>query len=138
MYDPYTPSDRNWTSGQDSFPGIGPTFSGPPAEVNPTVLPTQTGSTGSSIKLPFNINISNLNDLKAMFDRMGGIEGVMSMVGKAQKFMSTMQQVAPLVKLFMGKKGSSADKSTSRPRRRRRTTARRPAARRRRISSKKR
>ncbi|MFD0672261.1 aminotransferase [Cohnella sp. GCM10027633] len=136
---PYPYVDRNWTSGQqDGFPGLeAQTFSGPPAEIHtPTVLPAAPAASGASAllsKLPF--NIQNLNDVKALVDRMGGIEGVIATAGKVQKFMSTVQQVAPLIKLFMGKKGSSSSSSgvsTSRPRRRRRTSAKRkPAARKR-------
>lgn len=139
MNDKLSPSYRNWTSGQDSYPGLDQPFAGPPAPVNPTVLPAQ--STASSIKLPFNINISNINDIKAMIDRMGGIEGVMSTVGKVQKFMSTVQQVAPLVKLFMNKGKKSSDSSDGdsyvRPRRRK-SRRKRSAPRRRRTGVKKR
>ncbi|MBB6635673.1 aminotransferase [Cohnella thailandensis] len=67
----------------------------------------------------------NINELKNIVERMGGIEGLISNMGKVQKFMSTVQQMAPLLKLFMGKKGSSNDDDVSsgapyRPRRRRR------------------
>jgi hypothetical protein len=117
-----------WTSGQDSFPGFGQSFGGPPAEINPTVLPAQSTS---SIKLPFNINIQNLSDVKALFDRMGGIDGVVATMGKVQKLMTTMQQVVPLIKLFIGKgKGKSSDAKVSRPRRRR-TARKRPISRKR-------
>ena len=140
MNEQHSPSYRNWTSGQDSYPGLDQPFAGPPAPVNPTVLPAQTSA--SSIKLPFNISLSNINDIKAMIDRMGGIEGVLSTMGKVQKFMSTVQQVAPLVKLFMGKgknKSASADKSGGDgyvPRRRK--SARKRPVRRKRTGAKKR
>lgn len=146
---PYPYGDRNWTSGQQGgFPGLeAQSFAGPPAEVvTPTVLPAApapTGASGLLSKLPFNINVQNLNDLKALVDRMGGIEGVVATAGKVQKFMSTVQQMAPLIKLFMGKKGSSSSSEgvgTYRPRRRRRRTAakRKPAAARKRTGGKKR
>ncbi len=142
MNDPYRPSARNWSSGQETFPGLDPTFPGPPTEVVQTTMmpvpataPAQQSST--SIKLPF--NLSNLSDLKGLIDRMGGIDGVVATMGKVQKFMSAMQQVAPILKLFM-KKGSSNDKSegaaASRPRRRRRTARRRRAPARRRAGAK--
>lgn len=129
-YDPY--ADRNWTSGQDGFPGIGqPPFAGPPAEVGTTTVlpaPAQPSSTGLPFKLPFNISAQNLNDLKAMVDRMGGIDGILATAGKVQKFMSTVQQMAPFIKLFMKKGSSSTSEGVSTPRpRRRRTTKRKPA-----------
>jgi hypothetical protein len=108
MNEYHSPSQRSWTSGfgQDQFPGIEDTFAGPPAVINPTVLPAQTTAAAAKGGLPF--NLSNLSDLKAMIDRMGGIEGVLATMGKFQKFMSTVQQFAPMIKLFMGKKGNKA------------------------------
>jgi hypothetical protein len=107
MNEPETPSLNGWTPsfGQNPFPGIENSFAGPPEVINPTVIPTQI-KTATKGGLPF--NLSNLNDLKAMVDRMGGIEGVLATMGKFQKFMSTMQQVAPMIKLFMGNKGAKA------------------------------
>lgn len=139
MIERHSPSYRNWTSGQESYPGLGQPFAGPPAPANPTVLPAQASA--SPIKLPFNISLANINEIKAMIDRMGGVEGVLNTMGKVQKFMSTVQQIAPLVKLFIGKgknKSGSADKSDGddyvRPRRRK-TPRKRPASRRRTGSS---
>jgi len=137
MNEPHSSSYRNWTSGQDAYPGLGQPFAGPPApppaQTNPTVLPAQASS--SPIKLPFNISMANINEIKAMIDRMGGIEGVLNTMGKVQKFMSTVQQVAPLVKLFMGKGKNKSESSSGddyvRPRRRRRSARRRPASRKR-------
>jgi hypothetical protein len=119
--EPQSPSPYGWTPGygQDSFPGIGNSFAGPPAVINPTVLPAQL-TTPAKGGLPF--NLSNLSDLKSIVDRMGGIDGVLSAMGKFQKFMATMQQFAPMLKLFMGSKGSKADtihNSKGSPRRRR-------------------
>jgi hypothetical protein len=126
LNEPQSPSLRSWTPGygQDSFPGIENSFAGPPAVINPTVLPAQITNSAKS-GLPF--SLTNLNDLKSIVDRMGGIEGVLTTMGKFQKFMSTVQQFAPMLKLFMGSKGSKADStnnSKGSPRRRR--TAGRP------------
>ncbi len=136
MNEPLPPAYRSWTPGQESFPGLEQSFASPPPDpINPTVLPVQT--TAAKGGLPFNINISNLSDLKAMVDRMGGVEGVLSTMGKVQKFMSTMQQFAPMIKLFMGKgKAAAADTSKGVSPRRRRTSRRRPAGRKRRTSKK--
>ncbi|TFE26958.1 hypothetical protein [Cohnella luojiensis] len=113
MNEPHSPSLHGWTPGfgQQQFPGIGDAFAGPPAVINPTVIPNQV--TASATKLPFNINISNMADVKALVDRMGGVEGILSTMGKFQKFVSTMQQIAPMVKLFMGNKGSKASTANS-------------------------
>lgn len=127
MSDSQSPSLHGWTPGfgQDTFPGLGDSFAaGPPEVINPVVLPAQV-TTATKGGLPF--NISNLSDLKAMVDRMGGIEGVLTTMGKFQKFMSTVQQVAPLIKLFMGNKGSklvTANTNKSGATRRRRSTTR--------------
>jgi hypothetical protein len=108
MNEPHYPTLHSWTPGygQDQFPGIGNTFAGPPAVINPTVLPAQSVTPTAKGGLPF--NISNLSDLKAIVDRMGGIEGMLSTMGKFQKFIATMQQFAPMIKLLMGKKGGKA------------------------------
>jgi hypothetical protein len=126
MDDQHSPSMYGWTSGfgQDQYPGIGNTFAGPPEVINPVVLPAQTVTTTAKGGLPF--NISNITDLKAMVDRMGGIEGVLATVGKFQKFMSTMQQMAPMIKLFMGNKGGKAATANTT---KKVSTQRRPAAR---------
>lgn len=128
MSEPLSSSPHGWNSGfgQDQFPGIESTFSGPPAVINPTVLPAQVvEATATKGGLPF--NLSNLNDLKSMVDRMGGIEGVLSTMGKVQKFVATMQQVAPMIKLFMGNKGSKASTANKTKTSRRRRPASRPS-----------
>lgn len=130
MNEPHSPTLHGWTPGfgQEQFPGIEDAFSGPPAVINPTVIPNQV--TASAAKLPFNINISNMADVKALVDRMGGVDGILTTMGKFQKFMATMQQIAPMVKLFMGNKGgkaATANKSKGAAPRKR-TASRRPSA----------
>ncbi|RKP48730.1 tyrosine protein kinase [Cohnella endophytica] len=127
MNESQSPPIRSWTSdfGQDQFPGIEDSFSGPPAVINPTAIVPAPTATPTKAKggLPF--NLTNLGDLKAMVDRMGGIEGVLSTMGKVQKFMSTMQQIAPMIKLFMGNKGKKSASATKKsPTTRRRKTTR--------------
>ncbi len=127
MNEPHSTSSRSWTSGfgQEQFPGIDETFSSPPAAINPTVLPAPVAAPTS--KLPFNISITNMADVKALVDRMGGVEGILSTMGKFQKFIATMQQIAPMVKLFMGNKGSkTAPPTNSKRRTSRRRSTRRP------------
>jgi len=135
MNDPFSPSPNGWNAGfgQDDFPGIEGSFSGPPAVIESSAVTAQpVAVTATKSALPF--NISNLGDLKNLVDRMGGIEGVLSTMGKVQKFMSTMQQMAPMIKLFMGNKGKAAATATgsktssSRRRQSRRTSGRKSAS----------
>jgi hypothetical protein len=46
-----------------------------------------------------NIPIQNI---MAFVDRMGGIDGILSRVEKAQKLMKSIQQMAPMIRLVMG------------------------------------
>ncbi len=119
MNDPKHPAVRGWNQPSNiggGFPGLGnpggfgnpglggdPFFSGPPAFVNPTVLPPQgAGPAKGGFAL---------GDIKNMIDRVGGIDGIISGIGKFQKFMATMQQLAPLMRLFIGK--AAATKAAS-------------------------
>lgn len=72
-------------------------------------------------KNPFsNFSIDNI---KGMFDRMGGVDGIVSTMGQAQKVMQSVSQFAPMAKLLMGsflkKKDGDEDVSEDKPRRRR-------------------
>jgi hypothetical protein len=84
----------------------------------------------------------NMGQIKNIIDRMGGINGIMDGIGKAQKFMGTMQQFAPMAKVllgaFAGKKTAEAeeDELEGIPRRRRRRRRRRGYASSRRRSTK--
>jgi hypothetical protein len=69
-------------------------------------------------------------DFKGIIDRMGGIDGVIATITKMQKVMSSVQQMAPMLKLltnFGKKKGASvlSDDDEWKPRRRRRRRRRR-------------
>lgn len=44
----------------------------------------------------------NMNDIKGMVDRMGGIDGILATMTKVQKMVGTFQQMAPMVKLLAG------------------------------------
>lgn len=140
MDEQQSPSLHGWNPGygQGHFPGIGgpvggaagfgdsfagPTgfgdlFSGPPALINPTVLPPQSAAAGQGgVGLP-----GKLADVKAFIDRMGGIDGVISGMSKVHKFLTTMQQFGPLLRLLMTKgKGKAATANLRRPVRRRRS-----------------
>jgi hypothetical protein len=147
--DPNAPSLRGWNQppggfGGGGFPGIGnpgfgppavggdPFFAaGPPAVVSPTVLPPQIGGIGAGTAGGSGKGF-NIGDIKNFIDRIGGIDGVLNGLGKFQKLMSTMQQMAPLLRLLIGKGGTAAAAgiSTGRPRRKSSRTRRRTGTRR--------
>jgi len=92
-----------YTSG---YPGLGqqmPSAFSPESSFSPflpaaTQTPSQSGS-----GLLSNINFK---DIKAIIDRMGGIEGIISTVSKVQKVMQTLQQFGPMLKLLIPKLGT--------------------------------
>ncbi|KIL37385.1 hypothetical protein SD71_01575 [Cohnella kolymensis] len=94
--------------------GFGGSFAGPPALVNPTVIPASGaggagGAGGVAASLP-----GKLADVKVFIDRMGGIDGVITGMTKFHKFVTTMQQFGPIIKLFMSK-GKSKVSSVKSP-----------------------
>lgn len=86
--------------------------------------------------------LGNMEQIKGIIDRMGGIDGIVNSMGKVQKVMSGFQQMAPMVKLFMGNFGkgkgtgsagalaAEEDAALYRPRRRKKksTTQRRKSS----------
>ncbi|WP_260985553.1 tyrosine protein kinase [Paenibacillus xylanexedens] len=60
----------------------------------PVQEPASSGSSGFSL--------ANIGELKGMIDRFGGIDGIMSGIGKMQKVVGGIQQMAPMMKLVMG------------------------------------
>ncbi|MFD2611421.1 aminotransferase [Paenibacillus gansuensis] len=74
------------------------------------------GAASGGSKLP------NLKDISAFVERMGGIEGIVNTMTKAQKFMNSVQQFAPMFKLLatsFGKKKADDDDDDIPVRRRR-------------------
>ncbi|MCP3774636.1 hypothetical protein NLX71_15190 [Paenibacillus sp. MZ04-78.2] len=72
----------------------------------------------------------NVEQIKAVIDKLGGVEGIVETFNKMQKMVQSVQQFAPMIKLLFnsfGKKDSAAPKSggnrSGRRRRRRRGTA---------------
>lgn len=47
----------------------------------------------------------NLKQISGFVERMGGIDGIIGTMGKVQKFMSSFQQMAPMVKTLLGSIG---------------------------------
>ena len=90
----------------------------------PVVLPNQqqvlnnpnpTPSKPGGFSLDKLASFANLNEIKGFVDRMGGLDGILSTVTKVQKVVSSVTQMAPLVKVFMGSfgKNSSAQAAPS-------------------------
>ncbi|REE90602.1 hypothetical protein A8990_106107 [Paenibacillus taihuensis] len=102
----------------------------PLPESNTSVLPALATETKTE-KSGFNLATS-LNDLKSVVDRMGGLDGIVTTMGKVQKVVGSISQMAPLIKVLAtsftpGKKGAakiSDDDDDEAPVKRRRKKAR--------------
>jgi hypothetical protein len=68
----------------------------------------------------------NIKQISGFVERMGGIDGIIGTMGKVQKFMTSFQQMAPMVKTLIGSIGKGKVKSSDdleevfRPKRKRR------------------
>jgi hypothetical protein len=75
----------------------------------------------------------NMKDIKGMIDRLGGIDGLLATMGKVQRLISGLQQMQPLIKLFVGMmspskaKTTEADEDAWKPARRKRSRKRKKA-----------
>ncbi|MGG1311595.1 MULTISPECIES: aminotransferase [Cohnella] len=106
--------------GGSPFPGLGDPFGGPPAAFNPVEVVNPGGQPAAGAAKGLGA-FANLNEIKGIIDRMGGIDGILSGMTKIQKIVSTMQQMAPLFKLFAkgaAKAGTASSNTAARPRRR--------------------
>ncbi|GLI09673.1 hypothetical protein YDYSG_57050 [Paenibacillus tyrfis] len=72
----------------------------------------------------------NVEQVKGLIDKLGGVEGIVETFNKVQKMVQSVQQFAPMLKVLLGsfgKKDTAASKSggnrSGRRRRRRRGTA---------------
>uniref|UniRef100_UPI000472F961 hypothetical protein n=1 Tax=Paenibacillus forsythiae TaxID=365616 RepID=UPI000472F961 len=89
-------------------PGTAGAFSPLGAEAAETALaaPAATEAATKSGGLLGNLgglaNLGNMDQIKGLIDRMGGIDGIVSSMGKVQKVMQGFQQMAPMFKLVMG------------------------------------
>lgn len=74
-------------------------------------------------------SLPNLTEIKGFVDRIGGIDGIVSTVQKVQKVMTSVSQMAPLVKVIWGSFGkksatvSEDDDDGGKPKRRKRRKA---------------
>jgi hypothetical protein len=92
------------------------TVTPPTQDILPTVIPESTAelieTTASAKAGGFSLaNLPKLDEIKGFVDRIGGIDGILTTVTKVQKVMSSVSQMAPLVKVLMGsfKKPSKSD-----------------------------
>ncbi|HEY0827541.1 MAG TPA: hypothetical protein VGE40_05565 [Bacilli bacterium] len=123
---PWGPSGQVFGS---AYPGVEAPFSYYTAgEGLPLPYEPQTkGASGFLANLP-------LKDIKAFVDRMGGIEGIMNSMNKAQQIIKSVQQMSPMLKLLAGSflKSKSTDLASdagdSYPKRRRRRKRRRSSS----------
>jgi len=80
------------------------------------VVPRPTSTTESTSPLS-NFNLSslakyaNVDELKGLVDRFGGLDGILATVTKVQKVMSTVGQIAPMAKVFTGLLGNKKSSS---------------------------
>jgi hypothetical protein len=79
----------------------------PSAVATTTVLPVAAAAKAGGFSL------ASLGDLKGVIDRMGGIDGIVSSMGKFQKVMTGVQQMAPMIKLMMGSFGKGKTKGAT-------------------------
>ncbi|CAM4425325.1 hypothetical protein FHS16_003724 [Paenibacillus endophyticus] len=102
-----------------SFGGDLPTM--PPAapepsaqDILPAVLPEASADvveTPASTKAS-GFSLASLGEIKGFVDRIGGIDGILTTVTKVQKVMSSVSQMAPLVKVLMGSFGKKSSSSS--------------------------
>jgi hypothetical protein len=97
---------------------FGPPLSLMPANPAPSIGPLATldtvgaGAAAATGKSSL-FSLDKLTELKGFVDRIGGLDGIIGTMTKAQKLIGSVQQMAPLVKVMMGsfgKKGSDSSK----------------------------
>ncbi|WP_116394150.1 hypothetical protein [Paenibacillus glycanilyticus] len=83
---------------EESLPVVVPATA---AELVETTTPAKAGG----------FSMPSLTEIKGFVDRIGGLDGILTTVGKVQKVVSSVSQMAPLVKVILGsfKKDSGSD-----------------------------
>lgn len=80
----------------------------------PAATTTQSSSPLANFNLSSLAKYANVDELKGLVDRFGGLDGILATVTKVQKVMSTVGQIAPMAKVFtglMGKKPSNNEQA---------------------------
>lgn len=88
--------------------------------LEPSTSSSSTASTSQSTSSsPFaNFNLAsltkyaNVDEIKGLVDRFGGLDGILASVTKVQKVISTVGQIAPMAKVFTGLLGSNKGSSS--------------------------
>ncbi|MBD2868943.1 hypothetical protein [Paenibacillus arenilitoris] len=90
-----------------TMPPAGPMYG---QELLPAVHPnsTEVSELTSAPSKGGGFSLANLSELKGLVDRMGGLDGILSTVTKVQKVMSSVSQMAPLVKVLLGSFGKKS------------------------------
>lgn len=93
-------------------PGPAPSI-GPLATLEGAALPAAAAAVEETSKKGSLFSLDKLTELKGFVDRIGGLDGILGTMTKAQKIIGSVQQMAPLVKVMMGTFGSKkgSDKS---------------------------
>ncbi|QJC53551.1 hypothetical protein HGI30_19770 [Paenibacillus albicereus] len=82
---------------------------GPLATLEGAALPAAAAAAEEKKSSLFSLD--KLTELKGFVDRIGGLDGILGTMTKAQKIIGSVQQMAPLVKVMMGSFSSSKKKS---------------------------
>lgn len=83
----------------------------PPAQATPAAAsPPQAGFSLASLT-----KYANVDEIKGLVDRFGGLDGILATVTKVQKVVSTVGQIAPMVKVFSGLGKKSATNEAAAP-----------------------
>ncbi|WP_138755886.1 hypothetical protein [Paenibacillus sinopodophylli] len=94
------------------LPTMPPAAPEPPAlDILPAVMQEAAVETTASSKAS-GFSLASLGEIKGFVDRIGGIDGILTTVTKVQKVMSSVSQMAPLVKVLMGSFSKKSDSSS--------------------------
>lgn len=108
---PVMPPAAPHAPAQDILPAVIPETA---AELVDTTAPAKPGG----------FSLASLGEIKGFVDRMGGLDGILTTVTKVQKVVSSVSQMAPLVKVLLGSFKKPADQpsddDSGEPKRRRR------------------
>lgn len=118
------PSQYNGHSSFPSIPSAAPVAqAAPPSTV--AVLdkpdkpdkPVKPSPASSGFSLASLAKYANVDEWKGLVDRFGGLDGILSTVTTVQKVISTVGQIAPMVKVFgsLGKGPKNADQPAATP-----------------------
>lgn len=127
-------ANRNGLGIPGAAPGFGQTGAPFVHQAQPVSMvpaaPAAGGAAGLGSKLMSALGQFSLADAQNFVQRLGGIEGIVDKVGKAQKVVQSVAQMAPMIKLMFSVFGKSDDddddEAAAPPRRRRRRSRRRP------------